>query len=152
MRTIPLLFSSVVLLLAAPLTAAAQADDQTPPNRFVEITSFRVPIGEDRQKVLMWVDSVMVPAARLNPNVLSYRVAIHNYGSNAGDILIISEYADWASITAPCGQPCQDYFEERQPEEGSERDMMYDELQTLFLKYYGTHRDEIYLANGRRIK
>lgn len=153
MRPIPLALSASLVLLAAPLTAAAQAEEEeAPPNTFVQITSFKVPLGEDRQKVMMWIDTIMAPAAKLNPNVLSYRVAAHNYGSNASDVIIISEYPDWASITAPCGQPCQDYFEATQPEEGSEREAMWDGIQAVFLKYYSTHRDEIYFANGRRSK
>jgi hypothetical protein len=48
----------------------AQADAPNGPH-YITVTTFDVPIGEASQQVNQWIDSVMVPLARLNPNVLA---------------------------------------------------------------------------------
>ena len=120
--------------------------------RYIGVTSFNVPYGEANQQVGLWIDSVSVPLARLNPHVLSYRVAQHNYGANAGDWVIITEYGSWEAIEADCGEPCATWVAENQPEEGTPRAEKWDKIQATFLKYYSDHRDELYAAPMRRAK
>ena len=128
-------------------TAEAQATPQTPADvRIVTISSFRVPLGTDRQAVLDYMGKWMVEPARLNPNVLSYRIIQHFYGSNASDMAIVAEYPNWAAITADCAA-CDAWFQANMPPEGTPERKAVDEAQALFLKYYGTHTDQIYNAN-----
>jgi len=128
-------------------TADAQAAPQTAPDvRIVTISSFRVPLGADRQAVLDYMGKWMVEPARLNPNVLSYRIIQHFYGSNASDMAIVAEYPNWAAIAADCAA-CDAWFQANMPPEGTPERKAVDEAQALFLKYYGTHADQIYNAN-----
>ena len=128
-------------------TATAQAVPPAAPDiRILTISTFRVPLGEDRQKVVDYMQKWMVEPARLNPNVLSYRIIQHFYGSNSSDMAIVAEYPNWAAITADCA-PCDKWFETNMPKEGTPERKAVDEAQALFLKYYGTHADQIYNAN-----
>ena len=144
--------SGVALAAAlAVLPATVQAQDAAPENTYITVTTFSAPYTSEGQKVAWWIDSVMVPSAKMNPNVLHYRVGGHNYGSSAGDIVMIAEYADWNAINADC-EPCNAWFEERQPEEGTPERKAWDEAQATFFKYYHGHQDEIYLAQSSRSK
>lgn len=140
----------VLLLATAGLTAstarAQAAPPATPETRVLTISSFRVPLGEDRQKVIDFMRKWMVEPARLNPNILSYRIIQHFYGSNASDVAIVAEYPSWGAINAECA-PCNAWFEANQPKEGTPERKAVDEATALFLKYYGTHRDEVYNVN-----
>ncbi len=120
------------------------------------ISKFHVPVGEDRQKVMQFLEMVMVPQARLNPNILSYRVATHYYGSASTEVLLIAEYPDWAAVEADCGAPCEEWQEANMPAEGTPE---YDEMQErwqAWLKYYlggrHGHSDEIYTVQMNRAK
>lgn len=148
--------SLAVALAAAfavsPVVLHAQDADAAPPaNTFITVTSFSAPFNDEGQKVLWWVDSVMVPSSKMNPNVLHLRVGTHNWGSSAGDIVMIAEYADWNAINADC-EPCNAWFEERQPAEGTPEREAWDEAQAAFLKHYHGHQDEIYFALTSRSK
>lgn len=138
-------------LLTLPAASHAQDDEAEPEFRYVTTSSFRVPFGDERQRAMVWVDSVMVPTARLDPNLLSLRVATHNYGSNGNDIVFIREYASWAAIDADC-EPCDEWFEARQPAEGTPERETWDRWLADFLAAYSGHRDEIYLVNMNRAK
>ncbi len=138
-------------LAAAPVPAAAQAGQQAAPEmRYVTVTAFRVPLGPDRGAVMQWIEKWMVPPARLNPNVLSYRVAGHNYGNNASDVMIIAEYPSWEAIEADCA-PCDEWFRANPfPKEGTPERKAHDEMLATFLKYYSTHADQLLQVNMTR--
>lgn len=155
MRTIPLI--PILGLLAAtamPAAALAQESDEEPPEtRVITITTFHVPPGEDGQKVMRFIDRVIAPQARNNPNVLSYRVAQHFWGSNSSEAKIIAEYADWASVEAPCGAPCEEWSEENIPEEGTPEREEFDELSQAWQRaFFQGHSDEVYSVNMNRAK
>ncbi len=139
-RFLALLATTTVMTSAANSQAAPSAP---PAFRILTISSFRVPLGEDRQNVVDYMKKWMVEPARINPNVLSYRIIQHFYGSNSSDIAIVAEYPDWASITADC-PPCAEWFESNMPKEGTPERKAVDEALALFLKYYGSHSDQIY--------
>ena len=138
------LMSAVAGFYAVVATPAYAQDDQ-PELRYVTTTSFTIPLGDDFGTVMAWVDSVMVPSARMNPNVLSYRVAVHNWGNRSGDVVIITEFPSWAAITAPC-EACDEWAEMTQPAE------KWPDALAAFQKYYSGHSDEIYIANMARAK
>ena len=92
------------------------------------------------------IESVMMRDAKVNPNVKQAYVAMHNYGSNSGDILIVNVYETWEAISAPCGDPCREWREANQVERGSEEWNERRERTQTFMKYYGSHQDEIYWA------
>lgn len=142
-RLLALVATTTVLTSPAGAQAAPQAD---PEIRILTISSFRVPLGEERQKVMDFMRKWMVEPARVNPNVLSYRIIQHFYGSNASDVAIVAEYANWEAITADCA-PCDQWFEANMPKEGTPERKVVDEAQALFLKYYATHANQIYNAN-----
>jgi hypothetical protein len=139
-------FLLVPLLSAVSILTSPAAAQGAPEIRIVTISSFRVPQGEDRQKVLEYMKKWMVEPAKLNPNVLSYRIIQHFYGSNAGDVAIVAEYATWAAITADC-QPCDKWLQDNMPTEGTPERKAVDDLAALFFKYYGSHADQIYNAD-----
>lgn len=141
---------ALVGTLLAPATAQAQANAQ-PETHYVTVTTFSAPFDEEGQKVMWWIDSVMVPVARVNPNVLHMRVGNHIWGSSAGDIVLIQEFASWSAINTDC-DACAEWFQQRQPAEGTPERAVWDEAQATFLKYYHGHHDEIYASQVRRSK
>ena len=150
-RFVPCL--ALALATALPAPALAQDADEPPETRVITMAKFQVPPGEDRQKVMRFIDEVIAPQAQNNPHVLTYRIATHYYGSNSTDIVIIAEYPDWESVEAPCGEPCQTWAEENIPEEGTpEREEWNDRAQTWTRYFVGGHTDEVYGTNMRRGK
>jgi len=143
MLTTTLLALTAGALTAAPAAAQAAAAGQQPNFHVVTVSTFRVPLGPDRPTVIGYIRKWMAGPAKLNPKVVSYRVLQHWYGANAGDMAIAVEYASWADVTAPC-EPCQQWFQENMPAEGTPERKAVDEAQALFIKYYGSHQDNIY--------
>jgi hypothetical protein len=97
----------VLALLAAcaPAVGTSQTPAQQPQQevRYLTVTRFQLPQDTAQQRLLMMaIDSVMVPQARMNPHVLSFRVATHAWGANSNEILLIYEYPNWAAIEAEC--------------------------------------------------
>jgi hypothetical protein len=149
---LPLLAVALATVLAvSPVVLHAQDAAPPPEIHYMAVTTFSAPFNAEGQKVGWWIDSVMAPGAKVDPNVLSYRVGTHIYGSSAGDIIITTEYADWTSINADC-EPCDAWFEERQPEEGTPEREAWDEAQAAFFKYFHGHQDEIYTVQMDRAK
>ncbi len=134
--------------------AALQAQDsEPPPTRVLTVSTFTLPAGEEGQKVMRFIDRVVAPQAKNNPNILSYRVAQHYWGSSSAEVKIIAEYTDWASVEAPCGVPCEEWAEANLPAEGTpEREEFDDLLRAWQTAYFGGHSDEIYNVNMTRAK
>ena len=97
------------------------------------------------------IDEVWAPSAKMDPNVLSFRVATHNWGSNSNQAVMIYEYADFASINADC-EPCDTWYDSQQPAEGTPEREEWDEREETFFKAYAGHSDEIYATNMSRAK
>lgn len=143
---------ALAALVAAPATLRAQ-DDAPPETRVITITSFNIPGGEEGQKVLSFFDDVVAPQARNNPNVLSYRVAQHYWGSNSSQMLIIAEYSDWNAVEADCGAPCDAWTEANVPAEGTPEREEFDDMAGAYGRaFFAGHQDEIYLVNMNRAK
>ncbi|MFQ5747271.1 MAG: hypothetical protein ACE5HF_08650 [Gemmatimonadota bacterium] len=146
MKRLGFLFAGAAFLLV-PATALAQDEAEgPPPTSIVTVTSFHVPLGPERGKVLQFIEKVVAPQARNNPNVLAFYVLQHNWGSDSRDVKLVSVYADMAAVDAPCGEPCQTWADENLPEEGEEGYEEFDELADNYLKYFGKHSDEIYIS------
>ena len=137
-------------LVALPATIQAQAAAAPQPH-YVTVTTFSAPYDAEGQKVWWWIDSVMVPSTKMDPNVVRYSVGGHNYGSSAGDIVMIAEYANWTAINADCAA-CTAWFEKRQPAEGTPERTAWNEAQAAFFKHYFGHQDEIYAVQPGRSK
>ncbi len=135
----------IVIGLCAPQQVLAQdGDDEEPVTRIVTVTSFKLPF-QHRSTVIPWMQKYVLPGTQLNPLAINFRLVFHNWGSDAADVVLVTEYASWADIEADCGQPCDDYDEANpEPEEGEEGYEAYEEAQALFSKYFSRHRDEIY--------
>ena len=135
------------MLLVTPPTVFAQEEaDPEPVIRYLTVTTWDFPGGEQGDKAVEWIEKVMVPLNRMNPNVLSARIGFHIWGSNSAQAALISEYADWAAINADC-EPCDAWFEEQQPEEGTPEREEWDAMAQAFFQAYRGHHDEIYLVN-----
>jgi len=137
-------------LLVLPAAVQAQAAP-APSNHYVTVTKFSAPFSAEGQKVWWWIDSVMVPSAKMDPNIVHYSVGGHNYGSSAGDIVMIAEYANWTAINADCAA-CDEWFEKRTPAEGTPERTAWNEAQAAFFKHYFGHSDEIYAVRNSRSK
>jgi len=144
---------AVLTLLILPAALSAQNQAQAAPEvRYLTVTRFQAPQGsEERQQVMMWIDSVMVPQTRMNPNVLTAHVATHNWGANSNEVVLIAEYANWAAIEAECAA-CDRWNEEHTPKPGTPEAKKWDDIAAVFGKYYGGHADEIYAIPVNRSK
>ena len=145
-----LLAAASLALAPAPLLAQDEEEEE-PDTNYITLTHIHMPATADREKAIEWIDEVMAPLAKLNPNVLWYRVAMHNWGANSKDVVILAEYDNWADIEGDC-EPCQAWFEENQPEEGTPEREEWDEMADTFFKYFSGHKDEIYATNMSRAK
>jgi hypothetical protein len=143
----PAMLAAVAMLLVTPPTVFAQEEAEPEPVfHYVTVTTWDFPGGEQGQKAMDWVEKVQMPLTRMNPNVLSSRFARHIWGSNSAQAVQIVEYADWAAINADC-EPCDAWFEEQQPEEGTPEREEWDAMAQAFFQGYLGHHDEIYLAD-----
>jgi hypothetical protein len=139
---------AVLAFLAVPQAAVAQDMEDGPPQTgIVTMSKMQVPIGPDRAKVMQWIERMVTPMERANPNVIAFYVLTHYYGADARDVVLVRVYKDLAAIEAPCGEPCQMLQDENPiPEEGTpEREELMDLWQT-FRKYNANHSDEIFTA------
>ncbi|MDP2471688.1 MAG: hypothetical protein Q8W46_12530 [Candidatus Palauibacterales bacterium] len=137
---------AALAFVMVPQALRAQDMDEAPETVVVTVSTTHVPIGEDRGKFMEFVERVVAPQARANPNVLAFHVLQHYYGSNSSDVQIVRVYKDLAGIEAPCGDPCRTWAEANLPQEGAEG---YDELRALgdlYFKYFAQHSDEIYTS------
>ena len=124
-----------------PQVAMAQDDDEGPGTRIVTVTSFKLPF-QHRGTGIPWMVKNVLPGQQLNPAAITTRLLFHNWGSDASDVIQVSEYASWADVDADCGQPCDDYNEANpEPEEGDEGYEAFQEAQARFSNYYSHHRD-----------
>ncbi len=149
-----LLALATALALMVPTVALAQGGGQAAEIRVMQVTTFYAPQGEERQKMMQFINRVIAPQARNNPHVLSYRVATHYYGANSTEIKLITEYPDWEAVEAPCGEPCQTWAEANIPAEGTPERAEFDEQQAAWVKFFlaGGHADELYSVNMNRAK
>ncbi len=146
-KFLSVLFAGAAVLLISPVAAFAQEEEEAEPVfHYLTVTTFDSPGGEEGALLLEGLETIAAPLARLNPNVLSYRVAQHNWGSNSAQVVIITEYADWAGIEADCAE-CDAWFEENQPEEGTPEREEWDAMNAAFFAAYLGHSDEIYGVN-----
>ena len=150
-RPCALLYPLSLALLGLCLSGTpAQAQEEDPGTRSVVIATFEVPYHV-RDKVVPYIQEHEVPLQRLNPNVLTYRVLVHRWGSDGAELAYYWELEELADIDSlgveDCGQPCEEYRKEHpEPEEGDERYEEFKEAERLYQKYYSSHRDEIYVA------
>ena len=135
-----------MLLVTPPAVFAQEEADPEPVIRYITVTTWDFPGGEQGQKAVEWIEKVMVPITKMNPNVLSSRIGFHIWGSNSAQATLIAEYADWAAINADC-ESCDAWFEEQQPEEGTPEREEWDAMAQAFFQAYRGHHDEIYTVN-----
>lgn len=142
MKIVHALCTAALLPLLLPAAGTAQ-EQEAPEYRYVTVTTFKVPIGPERQKVMTYFEKVAAPIAKANPNILSYRIAAHNWGDDARDMMIIAEYASWDAIEADCGKPCQDVWDSIRPEEGSDAQKELQEAFDAWRTHYARHSDQL---------
>jgi hypothetical protein len=146
MRKFGISCAAIALLVGPPAVVAQDMDEGAPATGIVTMSTFKVPLGEERAKVMEWIELMVAPQARANPNVMAFYVLQHYYGADSRDVVLVRVYKDLAAIEAPCGAPCEELTAEIVPEEGTpEREEMM-ELFQAYMKYNGRHSDEIYTA------
>jgi hypothetical protein len=139
----------VLAALCMPAAASAQAQPEV---RYLTVSKFQMPADSmQRRLVMLNIDSVMVPYARMDPNVLSYRVLTHNWGADSDDILIVAEYGSWSAIEAVC-DACNTWVTSKTPAAGTQERARWDAMGDAFARAYAGHADEIYASPVRRIK
>ncbi|RMG63161.1 MAG: hypothetical protein D6715_11570 [Calditrichaeota bacterium] len=135
--------SSIIAVVAVFLMGSlAFAQEAQKPSYFT-VTTWEVTIPEDgsrsefNQLMKEWSDKVV----RQNDKIISERVVHHISGSNSRDVVIITEYANWADIEK--AQEKQDELVAAAwPSENERRDFF-----RKFRKYFRSHSDEIYQEN-----
>jgi len=142
--------AAAVLCLASAPAFAQQAPP--PSGHYVTVTTFSLPLSAAGDTVMMYIDSVMVPQSRVNANVLSMRVGRHNWGSNGGQVFMMTEYANWAAIEADCGDACRRWEAANQPAPNSPRGAMWRNVEQAFLRAFSGHADQIYFVQDSRMK
>jgi hypothetical protein len=145
MKNLGILCAAAALLLT-PMAATAQDANEEPQTGIVTMSTIKVPMGEERGKVMEWIEKAVAPMARVNPNIMAFYVLEHYYGSDSRDVVFVRVYKDLASIEAECGEPCQAYMDANFPAEDSPEREEWSELWRTFMKYNGRHSDEIYSA------
>ena len=146
-KYLSVLLAGAAVFLIVPVSAFAQEEEESEPVfHYLTVTTFNAPGGEEGQKLQDYFETIAAPLARINPNVLSFRVAQHNWGANSAQVVLISEYADWAAIEADCAE-CDAWFEENQPEEGTPEREEWDAMTGAFFGAFRGHSDEIYGMN-----
>lgn len=146
----------VLALVAAcaPTVGISQTPAQQPQPevRYLTVTRFQLPQDTAQQRLLMMaIDSVWVPQARMNPHVLSFRMATHSWGANSNEALFIYEYPNWAAIEAEC-EACDQWLEAQRPAQGTPERARWDAMTAAFGAAYSGHSDEIYAVQMRRAK
>ena len=136
--------------LSAPTAAAQEEAEEDPGQRRVVITTFEVPYHV-RDKVIPYMQKHVVPFHRLNPNVVTYRVLVHDWGSDGSDIAFyweLEELADLDSLgVEDCGSPCEEYRKEHtEPDSTDEGYEEFQEAERLYEKYYSDHSDQLYVV------
>lgn len=145
MKKLLTVFLCLAFILGSTVLGFAQEEeDEGPGQRYVTVTIFDMPL-QIRDKVIPYMQKYVVPYFKLNPNIVTFRVLVHNWGSNASEMVYYSEYEEFEDINADCGQPCEDYEKEHpEPEEGDEGYEEFIEARDLYTKYFSGHHDEIY--------
>lgn len=146
-KYLSVLLAGAAVLLITPLVAFAQDEAESEPVfHYVTVSTFNNPGGEDGGLVGRFIRTVLAPTAKLDSNIVSFKVARHNWGSNSAQIVLIYEYADWASIEGDC-EACDAWFEENVPEEDTPEREEWDAMFQGYFRAYLGHSDEIYSVN-----
>ncbi len=148
-----ILMPLLAFTIAVPLAVSAQTPAPPPPQvRYITVSRFAFADDTlERRSAIMWIDSVIVPTTRLDPNVMSMKVATHNWGANSRDVVVITEYATWGAIQGDC-KACDDWFTAHQPKPGTPQRAKWDGAAEAFRKANLGHRDEIYTYRVDRSK
>lgn len=144
------LFILVAVLLAAGNPGVVRAQEQEPEIRTLTMTAFTIPLGEG-EKFNEYVDKYIVPPAKADPNILSFRYARHHYGGGKANAWFIVEYESLEGLYRS-EEFQNDWFEENFPEGTPEREAADKATQEDFLPFFGDHSDEITAVNMNRAK
>ena len=79
-------------LLVPQAVQAQDMDDGPPETGIVTMSTFKVPLGEERGKVMEWIEKMVTPMERANPNVIAFYVLQHYYGSASRDVVLVRVY------------------------------------------------------------
>lgn len=148
MKKLTVGFAVLAYMLVPQALQAQDGDDGAPDRVVVAMAKVHVPLGEPRQQFMEFVERVIAPQARNNPNVLAFHVLEHFYGANSTDVVIVRVFENLAAIETPCGAPCSDWADANLPDEGEEGYEELDELGDIYFKYFGKHSDEVYSSRA----
>jgi len=146
MKTLTVGLAILAYMLVPQAVQAQDSDDGAPETVVVTTATMHVPLGEPRAKFMQFVEQVVAPQAKNNPNLLAFHVLQHYYGSNSSDVVIVRVYENLAAIEAGCGDPCSEWADANLPDEGEEGYEELYELSETYFKYNLKHSDEVYLS------
>lgn len=138
MKQIPFVLALAVtgVLLAA---GSAPAQEQNADHIFVATTQkMAMPEGGRATERDSLLSVYHEQVTKKNPHILSQRVMQHFYGTNNHDMVVVTEYKDWASIDASDKMDTK-LFEEYWKDEATRR-----QFNRMLGKYFSGHSDEIY--------
>ena len=144
-------FSLILIGSFLSFSTLVQAQDNVAPEEdghiFVIVT-FEVlrPVDGRRAERDSIVDLYYEHVIAKNDLIISEKNLRHLYGSNSGDWVIVTEYANWNDVEV-AGEKNDELFMEKWATE-EERQA----FNKVFWKYFGEHKDEIYLADPRFAK
>ncbi len=137
-------------LLGTPLDSAAQQEEQ-PETRIITITTFYVPLGQERQAFLEYVDTYIVPQNKEDPHILAFRIGAHNWGGNKPNIWLITEYESLSTLDQS-DEWAATWFEQNFPEGSTARETADKAFEEAFAPYFSKHTDNIIRVNMNRAK
>ena len=137
----------VAAFCLSPAPAHAQAQGS-----WVVMTSMSVPYGPERDMVTEYIDSVLVPMSKANPNVKQAYVAFGRFGATWSDLIFVNVYETFEAITAPCGAPCQERAQARQVPEGSDEWNRRIAVRDKYREYFINAQRNIYWVPASRMK
>lgn len=128
------------LLLSFSMTVQGQESDTPEGHIFVVVTWETI---RPQGGTMTEMDSLMTlyqnEVIKKNELIISEKNLRHLYGSNSGDWIVITEYANWNDVDASTARG-EELFKAKwsTPEERIA-------FNTAFGKYFGNHSDEIYM-------
>ena len=150
MRSFSLTLAVALLATAIPGAVRAQEQEQEPEIRTLTITAFTIPTGKG-EKFNEYVDKYVMPAVKADPNVLTFRLARHHWGSGKANAWFIAEYESLEGLYRS-EEFQSDWYDENFPEGTPEREAADKATEEDFLPFFSDHVDEITTTNMSRAK
>ncbi len=140
LKPIAVLSAGALLVFTAPLISAIQQEEEAETHA-VTVTTFKVPFSE-MDDYFEVTEKYTMPSVRANPHILSYKIAVHAWGTTKHTVWIITEYEDMGAIQ-DSQEWAGDWFDENYPEGTAARDSADAAFEEHVALYNQDHTDNI---------